>query len=95
MHAFVQLITFTTFTVYSDVGAHGSSKFATSSRVELLCVPCLHSEEMEGCDDVGYTYTILQNAAQDTSRAQGSGKILVGKHEENKTACDRHVFRIN
>jgi hypothetical protein len=76
MHAFVELITFTTFTVYGDVGARGSSKFATSSRVELLRVPCLPSEEMEGCDDVGYTNTILKNAAQDTRRAQGSGKYI-------------------
>jgi len=60
MHAFVELITFTTFTIYSDVGAHGSSNFATSSHVELLCVPCLPSEEMEGCDEVGYTNTILK-----------------------------------
>jgi hypothetical protein len=97
LHAFVQLITFTTFTVYSDVGAHGSSSLATGSRVELLCVPCLLSEDMEGCDEVGYTNMILKNAAQDTRRARGTRKciqILVGKHEENKTAWDRRVFRM-
>jgi len=97
MHAFVELITFTTFTVDSDVGAHGSSSLATGSRVELLCVPCLLSEEMEGCDEVGYTNTILKNASQDTRRARGTRKciqILVGKHEENKTAWDRLEFMI-
>ena len=96
MHAFVELITVTTFTVYCDVGVHGSSSLATGSRVELLCVPCLLSEEMEGCDEVGYTNTILKNAALDTGCARGTRKcikILAGKHEENKTAWDRRMFR--
>jgi len=59
MHAFAELIIFTTVTVYSDVGAHGSSNLATSSRVGLICVPCLLSEEMEGCDEVAYTNTFF------------------------------------
>lgn len=87
-HAFVQLITLATFTVYSDVGAHGSSSLATGSRVELLCVPCLLSQEMEGCDELGYTNTIFKNAAKDTCRARGTRKciqILVGEREVNKT----------
>jgi hypothetical protein len=97
MRAFLELIIFTTFTVYSDVEAHQSSSLATGSRVELLCAPCLLSEEMEGCDEVGFTNTILKNAAQDTRRARGTRKcilILVGKHEENKAAWDRPLFRM-
>jgi len=74
VYAFVQLITFTTFTVYSDVGAHGSTSLATGSRVALLCLPCLLSEEMEGSDEVGYTNTILKmrHRTRVTHGAQGN-----------------------
>jgi hypothetical protein len=49
----------------------------------------LLSEEMEGCDEVGYTNTILKNATQDKRRERGTRKcikILFGKHGDNKTA---------
>jgi hypothetical protein len=37
----------------------------------------------------------MLHRTQDAHRAQGNiYKILVGKHKENKTAWDRHVFRI-
>jgi hypothetical protein len=57
----------------------------------------LLSQEMESCDEAGYTNTIFKNAAKDTCRARATRKciqILFGEREVNKTAWDRRVFRI-